>query len=356
MILTRTIKVKIDISVEEILPTVKAYTDSFNHVCKTGWNDKDFNGISLHQKTYQFCKQTLPSQLACSSRVKAVEALKSAKELKIKGKKVSCPQSESVSIRYDHNSYNVWLDKNELSLLTVAGRKRFSFSVPECYKQYLDWRRKSAELFIRRNKVFLNMVFEKETDDIKPTTNVVGVDRGIKKIAVVSNKTFYGGGNVKRIVYKTGRLRAALQNKGTKSAKRHLQKLAKKENRFRKDQNHCIAKKIVNSVPEGTTIVLEDLTNIRDSSKKFRKEQRYWLNSWGFFQLETFLKYKAEGHKCIVDYVDARYTSQKCSKCGHIERGNRTKQSLFKCRQCGHKLNADLNASFNISKNYQDGL
>jgi putative transposase len=148
--------------------------------------------------------------------------------------------------------------------------------------------------------------------------------------------------------------RKILQSKGTRSAKRHLRKIREKENRFRRDVNHVISKRIVDSLSQGTTLVLEDLTNIRDSSKKFRKEQKFLINGWSFFQLETFLTYKAAFKDCIVEFVDARYTSQGCSRCGHIERGNRTKQSLFKCKHCGFTLNADLNASRNISGNYQD--
>jgi len=47
--------------------------------------------------------------------------------------------------------------------------------------------------------------------------------------------------------------------------------------------------------------------------------------------------------------MDARYTSQKCSECGHIYKGNR-EGSLFRCRKCGFELHADLNASRNIAQ------
>ncbi len=46
--------------------------------------------------------------------------------------------------------------------------------------------------------------------------------------------------------------------------------------------------------------------------------------------------------------IDPRYTSQKCSKCGHIERANRT-GSIFKCKKCKYELHSDLNASINIT-------
>ncbi len=356
MMMTRTIKARVENALDDLLPTVEASTNAYNYVCKTGWDDKDHNSVSLHHKTYQYCKQTLPSALAAVVRVQAAESLKSAHELSKKGKKVTCPQSDRISIRYNATCHNVMFDKGLVSLLTISGRKKFKVTVPKYFEKYLDWRRRSATLLVRRGKVFLNIVFEKDVPDVKPTTFIIGVDRGIKKVAVTSNGLFLGGGELKQKILKIGKIRKALQEKGTKSAKRHLRKLSKKENRFRRDQSHCMAKKIVNSVPKGTTIVLEDLTNIRSSGKKFRKEQRYWLNSWNFFQLESFLKYKSENKECVVEHVDSRYTSQKCSKCGHIERGNRTKQSRFKCKHCGYSLNADYNASINISKNHQDAI
>ena len=42
-------------------------------------------------------------------------------------------------------------------------------------------------------------------------------------------------------------------------------------------------------------------------------------------------------------------TSQKCSKCGNLEEGQRINQSHFKCKKCGYEENADFNASRNIA-------
>ena len=354
MILTKTITVKLDTSKASILPTIVAYTKAFNHVCTVGFNDNNYNKISLHHKTYQYCRTFLPSQLSCSAKDKASESLKGINTLKKKGYKISCPKSKQCSIRYDHNSYNVWLDKKILSISTVNGRQKFNFQTSPNLDQYKDWRRKSAELYIKNKKVMMGITFEKEVTDSKSSNIIVGIDRGIKKIAVTSNNQFFGGGQVKQVVQHYRSLRKRLQSKGTQSAKRHLRRLSEKENRFRQNVNHCVSKQIVNSLSPGTTIVLEDLTNIRENSQKFRKEQNYWINGWSFFQLESFLKYKAMEKGCFIDFVDARYTSQKCSKCGHTERGNRKKQSIFKCKKCSFELNADLNAARNIKFNYQD--
>jgi transposase len=213
MKLTRTVKLKLDIPIETIKPTVEAYTKAFNFVCQKGWNDSDSNGVSLHNKTYSDTRQYLPSQLAVSARMKATEAIKTVKARIKKKQKATCPQSKQSSVRYDARSYNVWFDRNELSLLTIGGRIKVPVSVPEYFKQYIGWKRCSADLFIRKNKVFINIVFSKDVSDPEPTGKVVGIDRGIKKIAVTSENQFFGGGQVKKVSKRYEKIRNALQSR-----------------------------------------------------------------------------------------------------------------------------------------------
>ena len=61
----------------------------------------------------------------------------------------------------------------------------------------------------------------------------------------------------------------------------------------------------------------------------------------GYFK--QFLTYKSN-----VFLVDPKYTSQKCSSCGHTESANRINQHTFKCKECDSEFNADYNASLNI--------
>lgn len=70
-----------------------------------------------------------------------------------------------------------------------------------------------------------------------------------------------------------------------------------------------------------------------------------------FFQFEQFLKYKAEALGKEVVYVDARYTSQSCSRCKTRHSTYRMK-SKFECRTCGFRCHADINAAINIRDKY----
>ena len=69
-------------------------------------------------------------------------------------------------------------------------------------------------------------------------------------------------------------------------------------------------------------------------------------NSWS--KLLGMLQYKSLASGSEVVLVDPAYTSQTCSKCGHVARENRESQAVFKCIQCGHVENADINAARNI--------
>jgi len=323
---------------------MQAYTRAFNFVCETGFDKRDKNGVSLHKKTYRETREYLPSQLAISARMKATEALKS---VFAKPKKYyTCPISKLSSIRYDKNSYTLFLDRKQVSLLTTNGRKKYDLVIPQYYQElFQSWKHCSADLCISKKKVYLHIAFEKEINDTPATGKLIGIDRGINNLAVASNNKFFGGGIIKKQVRKYQRLRSSLQEKGTKSGKRHLRRLRRKERQFRADINHQISKQIISSLNPGDTIVLEDLTGIRN--KRLRKPQRTLLNNWSFFQLEQFLTYKAAAKGIGVVYIDARYTSQRCSKCSYVCRSNR-KQHSFECKECGFRLNADLNGSRNI--------
>lgn len=338
----------------ELIPTVIAYTSAFNFISQIGFQKKKYHSIDLHKLTYHEVRSQfgLPSQLTCSVRNKSSEALNMLRK-KHKNKYLICPKSKQQSIRYDKNSYSIFLDKSQVSLLTCDGRKRYNLIISNYHQEFFQsWKYTSADLVIRKNKVYLHIVFEKDISDIPTNGTFVGMDRGISNIAVTSNNKFYTGKHVKRVSDRYRNLRKKLQQKGTRSAKRHLRKLSGKERRFKADTNHVISKEIINSLNSGDTLVLEDLTGIR--AKRLRKTVRILVNSWNFYQLEQFLQYKANAKGICVEKVEAKYTSQTCSRCGYSARNNRKTQSDFCCKQCGFKLNADLNASRNICKRGMD--
>jgi putative transposase len=337
--------------------TCLQYTNSFNVVCKIGWDvGLVHNGNALHSLTYydQKAQTGLPSQLICAARVKATEALKSVKARIRKGEQATCPVSKWCAIRYDANSYTVWFDRFELSIATIDGRKRLPFKLPEYFQQYIQkgWKRCSADLCRdKKKRWWLHVVMEAATPELELSEECVGVDLGIVNPATDSRGNFYGEPRWKTIEQKTFQHRRRLQRKGTKSAKRHLKKMSGRQQRFRRDCDHVLSKRLVKSVNKGATLVFEDLTNIRGRAKGSKTHRRR-VHSWSFFQFQSFVAYKAERLGVVIAFVDPRYTSQKCSKCKHRERGNRVSQAAFKCKACGFECSAEINAAINIREDY----
>jgi putative transposase len=128
-----------------------------------------------------------------------------------------------------------------------------------------------------------------------------------------------------------------------------LQRISKKESRFRKHQNHCISKTIVSTAKRtGRGLALEDLKGIREQVTARGGDARNRLSGWSFHQLYSFLSYKATLAGVPVVQVDPRYTSQTCAECSHREKSNRKSQAEFQCKACGHELHAAVNAARNI--------
>ncbi len=349
MIITRKFKLQPTQEQKNILmDTVLQHKNAVNTVLKQGYELKTHSGSKLHNLTYYTIRENtqLPAQLVCSARNKACEALKAIKE-KTKWNSKQPVSHHYPTIRYDRNSCSFTGDSIKLS--TTQGR----LEIPLIHYPYADglWKdlKPTCELQYKKSKNEWYIIAMFDITPLPQTTSneVLGIDRGIKHIAVLSNNKFINSKQLRKVKGKYAYLRHKLAKKGTKSAKRLLKKISGKEHRFVKDANHCISKKIANLPYD--VFVLEQLT-IR-TKKRLGKSFNKRLMGWSWKQLETFLIYKAELIVKTVEHVDARFTSQKCSVCEHVKRSNRDGVH-FKCTQCNFQLHADLNAARNIKNNY----
>jgi putative transposase len=339
----RMLALKLAMSEEDgknVLETMREYTMAFNTSAGWGYTNHTWNKVENHKATYRVVRENskLPSSLVQGARDCACEALKALKC------KVLPERKTLGAIRYNHRVIRVNLQHSFVTLSTVNGRVRATFNVPEHYKQYLGWTVRSSTLSYRGD-FYLHVSVETATPAVTTDVSVLGIDRGIVNIAVCSDNTFYNSKSIKNVRAKYAKLRKELQSKGTRPARRKLKVMSGRERRFVTNVNHCIATAIVNT--SYTVFALEDLSKIR-VQKRHGKDFDRKLNNWSFYQLEQFLRYKAEAIGKQVVLVDARYTSQKCSHCGHVYKGNRN-GSDFLCRKCGFHLHADLNASRNIA-------
>jgi IS605 OrfB family transposase len=244
-------------------------------------------------------------------------------------------------------------DAQTVSIWTIAGRLKAVPYVgnPDHLTTLREHRRGESDLVMRDGKFYLTATCEIPTAQLNARPDGwIGVDLGIENIATLSSSPEpKAGKDLNRYRRRMLAVRAELQAKDTKSAKRKLKQRARREQRHATDVNHVISKQIVAEAERtGAGIGLEDLSGIRERVR-LRKPQRAALHSWAFGQLGSFIAYKAERVGVPVMYVDPAYTSQECSGCHYIDKRNRPAQAVFACRSCGVVAHADHNAARNIA-------
>lgn len=256
--------------------------------------------------------------------------------------------SEKSSMAFDDRVLTIFVDKKEISIWTVYGRKKIPFMCGDNRISLLEKRIGQSDLVLENGELFLLVGYEeKEEDTVKPK-DFLGVDLGICKLAVDSAKEVFTGDEIEKQRKKYAKKRKELQQKGTKNAKRTLCRLRKKEKNFRKTKNHEIAKKLVLKA-KGTDfgIALENLKGIRRRTT-VRKINRSRHHSWSFGQLRSFIEYKAKLKGVTVVLVDPKNTSRNCPACGYTDKNSRKDQANFCCKSCGYFENADFVGAINI--------
>jgi IS605 OrfB family transposase len=331
-----TIKIKISPCKE-----LNNLSDSFRQACQYAsdyaFEHKVKHKFDLHKHIYYGLRSkfNLKAQFSVNAIAKGFEAYKSC------GKKIifkSCP------VRFDRRTFS--FSEHKVRLTLSKDRQDFPINVPMYYLKYLDWKYQTADLIKdRKNRYFLHITFSRDININGCRTQVVGVDVGVNNLAVTSDGKIFSGHKTKIMQFQY--LRKKLQAKGTKSAKRLLKQSSGRQKRYMAWVNHNISKEIV---ADADSIVLEDLNGIRNSrNKHMGKRLNRWLNSWSFYQLQSFIKYKSERVGKVVQFVSPYMTSQTCSNCGKI--GSRYFDS-FVCNHCGFSSQSDFNASFNLRRLY----
>lgn len=270
-----------------------------------------------------------------------------------------CYKKPQLALPAGH-SYSFIDNFSKVSISSLDGRIKLPFNLAAYQKQLFSdktWKRGKARLVQTSGKWFLHVSFTKPISekDISQYHNIIGIDAGLRKIMTIYDvKTkqthFKNGQFVKKKRQNYAKKRQSLQIKGTKSAKRRLKRLSRRENRWMTNVNHCLSKTLVEKNPD-TLIVVEDLTNITfETTLNRKKENRYEHHSWAFYQLQQFIDYKAKKHSSYLIKVNPAYTSQRCPRCGVIRKENRDKAAhCYHCQNCHYKSNDDRVAAINIA-------
>lgn len=330
---------------QALLETLETANAACDHISQMAWANRVFSQFKIHRLVYQDVKQQFG--LTAQVVVRCISKVADAYKLDHQTARVFKPRG---SITYDDRILRWSVDRQEVSIWTVAGRQQLGFVAGQPQLELLKHQRGESDLTYLRGDFYLLATCElQEPEELDPE-GVLGVDLGIVNIATDSDGESFSGRQINHVRHRRRRLRKKIQQKQTKAAKRRLKKLSGKEARFAKAVNHTISKRIVEKAQRTKrAIALEQLKGIRDRVRA-KKPQRATLHSWSFYQLKSFIAYKAQRAGVPVIEVDPRNTSRECPGCGCVDKRNRCTQANFSCVQCGFSGPADYIASVNIGR------
>ncbi|MBR4151467.1 MAG: transposase [Selenomonadaceae bacterium] len=210
---------------------------------------------------------------------------------------------------------------------------------------------------------WLSVAVEFEPEKSELSDEVIGIDLGIKSLAVCSDGTTYPNINktktIRRLKKKQRRLQRSvsrkyiMNKKGERYSKtRNIIKSEKKLLRvhhrlanIRQNYRHQITSGLIKREP--SVIVLEDL-NVKGMMKNRHLAKA--VQEQGFYEFRRQIEYKASWAGITVIIADRYYPSSKtCIACGHVKKNLRLSERIYHCEECGNEIDRDLQAAINLA-------
>jgi len=279
------------------------------------------------------------------------EAMNRAIEI-MRNRNGSLPEYEASSMSF--KAVDVKYDGENIGI-PVVGKQRVwvPLIIPSYFGKYRELDKGRLQVVKKENSWYAYVSVEYPVKEEIDADGILGVDLGIRQIAVVSDSEgkvneFYGSNLLSRRKELDQRWKALQEQKGGENNKfRALKQVSGKETRFMQDINHKIAKEIVEKAEHyNYGIAVENLKGLREGEAS--QTLREMLHRWRYRDLCDKIEYKAEAEGIPVNYVDPRNTSKTCSKCGSKNEIGEAKQ--YQCSNCGVELNRDLNAARNVAE------
>ena len=212
---------------------------------------------------------------------------------------------------------------------------------------------------------YVSVGIEVEKKPVELTGCSIGIDVGVKELAVCSNieeayKNINKTKKLRKIEKKLKRLQRKVSNKYEKKKEgrsyvktgniikleKNIKKLHRRLGNIRTDYRHKVTTEIVKTKP--SRIVMENL-NISGMMKN--KHLSKAIQQQGLYEFSKFIKYKAERQGTEFVEADRWYPSSKtCSECGYVKAKLSLSEREFRCECCGAVIDRDKNASINLSR------
>jgi putative transposase len=197
------------------------------------------------------------------------------------------------------------------------------------------------------NHWYVTLVSEVEDVPQVDPKVAVGVDVGLKSLVALSTgdtiqyPRYYVQSQAKLAVAQRNLSRKMKGSANRRKARLKVAKISQRVQYLRDEFLHQVSRKLVDSAD---LIVFENL-NISGMLKNHHLAKHIQDHAWG--KLIQFTQGKAAKAGKIVELVDARYTSQKCSQCGTMVPKTLAVR-VHRCPYCGLEMDRDTNASLNI--------
>lgn len=205
-------------------------------------------------------------------------------------------------------------------------------------KKFSNWKQVGSCRLLRNNgKYKIELIYEQTTPVIHKPNKIIAIDAGINCLMSCSDGSQIG--------LELKSLLSELNKKQQKS-KSYQRKLTKIHNYVR----WCVNQLDWSNLSD---LVIENLKYIQIGTKnRVNKATRRLLSKWNLGLWRKAIEQKCEVNCVCLHYVEPKYTSQTCPRCGNVDKGNR-EGVLFRCTSCGYEANADLNASINILNRFR---
>ncbi|MNL91012.1 putative transposase [compost metagenome] len=212
---------------------------------------------------------------------------------------------------------------------------------------------------------YLSLAYELEEHKVELTEKIIGIDIGIKDLAIRSDGVVVPNINktskVKKLEKKLKRLKRKVSNKYEENKKRggsynkskniikvekRIRLIHRRLNNIRVNHLHNATSAIVKTKP--CRVVVEDL-NISGMMKN-RNLARAIANQ-GLYRFQIFLEYKCNFDNIEFIKADRWFPSSKlCSCCGNKKTKLSLSERIYICDVCGMIKDRDLNSAINLSK------
>jgi IS605 OrfB family transposase len=317
--------------------------------------------LSLQRQCYHQVKGTLNAQMTISAIRLTAGAYASARS---NGKPATRPfafrRARALFLIGKRGRDADFRADGTLSLWTVAGRKRVSYTIPAYFQSIFAAAKELDSLTVIEcnGRLIGRLTITLEAPepaaihpvgvDLNETNALVAVDpdgRTLfisgKAIKVKNRRTFKTRNRLKR---KLAAKKA--ERKSTRSVRRTLKRLGCQQSNRTQTFAQQTAKALVTWAPANAVLVFEDLHIPQPEKGVIKgKSVRRRLSEWQRGAIHRAVESKAQLAGLAIAEVNPAYTSKNCSRCGL--RGKR-KRHAFTCPSCGFAAHADVNAAVNI--------